>query len=650
MKTTTLVALAVMVWAPSLAATGTGGDVDERYRWNLQDLYATPGDFLAARAALAERLAELEAGRGSLAASPAALRRVLDRSYGFAKELARLFAYAAMRSDEDTRVPENLGALQEMQQLATTFAAKTAWVAPEILAMPPGTVDRFLQQEPALAPYAFFLKDTERQREHTLSPPEEQLLAEMGMLAAAPANVYGILANADLPFPEIVLSDGTQVRLDQAAYTKYRALPNRADRVLVFREFWGTFQRFERTLGVILDAQVRRDDFYARARRYPSALAAALSASNVPEAVYRTLIQEANRALPTLHRAFALRARLLGIEDLAYHDIYPPLVPQLDLVFPVEQGKALVLEAVEPLGEEYVAVTRKGFESRWIDFFPRPGKRSGAYSQGSAYDVHPYVLMNYNDDYESVSTLAHEWGHTMHSYLANATQPYPLADYSIFIAEVASTFNEALLLEKMLARAGSDEERLFLLGSYLEGLRGTFFRQTMFAEFELAIHELSARGEALTGAKLSSLYGELLRRYHGHAQGVVRIDDLYAVEWAYIPHFYRNFYVYQYATSLAASALLAQEVLRGVPGARERYLGLLKAGGSRYPYELLREAGVDLATPEPYRALMARMNWAMDEIERIVARRQGAGGVAAGRQASRERAPAPPPGPQGATP
>jgi oligoendopeptidase F len=634
-KTTTAAALVLMLCAPSMAATGGGGDVDERYRWNLQDLYATPEEFLAARAALAARLGELEEGKGTLATSPGTLRRVLDRSYTFAKELGRLFAYAAMRSDEDTRVPENLGALQEMQQLATTFAAKTAWVAPEILAMPPGMVDRFLEQEPGLAPYAFFLKDTERQREHTLSPAEEKLLAEMGMLAAAPATVYGILANADLPFPEIVLSDGTKVRLDQAAYTKYRALPNRADRILVFREFWGTFQKFERTMGVILDAQVRRDDFYARARHYPSALAAALSASNVPEAVYHTLIQEANRALPTLHRAFALRARLLGIEDLAYHDIYPPLVPQLELTFPVEQGKALVLEAVAPLGEEYVAVTKKGFESRWIDFFPRPGKRSGAYSQGAAYEVHPYVLMNYNDDYESVSTLAHEWGHTMHSYLANATQPYPTADYSIFIAEVASTFNEALLLEKMLAKAGSDEERLFLLGSYLEGLRGTFFRQAMFAEFELNIHELAARGEALTGAKLSAIYGELLRRYHGHGQGVMRIDDLYAVEWAYIPHFYRNFYVYQYATSLAASALLAQEVLNGASGARERYLALLKAGGSRYPYELLHEAGVDLATPEPYRALVSRMNWAMDEIERIIARRQEGAVPAPARQQAR---------------
>ncbi|MBP1621606.1 MAG: pepF, partial [Acidobacteria bacterium] len=394
-----------------------------------------------------------------------------------------------------------------------------------------------------------------------------------------------------------------------------------ADRLLVFGEFWKTYGAYQRTFGVTLDAQVKRDLFYARARNYPNCLAAALDAGNVPESVYRTLIAEVNRALPTLHRAFKLRGRLLGIADLAYHDIYPPLVPELEVRFPIDAGKALMLESLAPLGAEYSAVVRRGLEGRWMDVYPRTGKRSGAYSNGAAYDVHPYVLMNYNDDYESVSTLAHEWGHALHSHLANQAQPYPTADYSIFVAEVASTFNEALLLDRMLKQATSDDQRLYYLGSYLEGLRGTFFRQTMFAEFELAIHEAGERGEALTSEKLSAMYGELLRRYHGHDAGVLRIDDAYTVEWAYIPHFYYNFYVYQYATSLAASTQLAREVMDGKPGARERYLGLLRAGGSRYPYELLREAGVDLASETPYRALVAQMNWAMDEIDAIVARR-----------------------------
>jgi oligoendopeptidase F len=592
----------------------------EQNRWNLGDLYPSVEAFQKARAELAGRVGELAGFKGRLASSAGTLKAALDTYFSLSKDLGRLGGFAGMRSDEDTRVPENLAARQEVQQLGTELATKAAWIAPEILAFAPGIVARFLTEDPGLAPYRFFLDDLERQRAHTLSPPEEKLLAQAGLVTPAAGSIRGIFANADMPYPEVTLSDGRKVLLDQAAYTKYRALPNRADRKLVFSEFWKTFASFERTMGVALDAQLKRDLFYARARNYPSCLAAALDHNNVPEAVYRTLIVEANRALPTLQRAFRLRAKLLGIPDLAYYDIYPPLVQAPEMEFPIDRGKALVLEALAPLGGEYAAAVKHGFEARWMDVFPQAGKRAGAYSNGSAYDVHPYVLMNYNDDYESVSTLAHEWGHAMHSYLANRAQPYPTADYSIFIAEVASTFNEALLLQRMLDQAKDDTQRLYILGSYLEGLRGTFFRQTMFAEFELAIHELAEKGEALTGAKLSRIYGELLRRYHGHDSKVVTIDDAYAVEWAYIQHFYFNFYVYQYATSLAASTQLAREVMDGKAGARERYLGLLAAGGSRYPYELLKDAGVDLASPTPYRALEAQMSWAMDEIEKIVAR------------------------------
>ncbi len=615
-----LVVLAGVVNAnPTFAADVKGA---ERYTWNLGDLYPSPQAFDEARAGFAKRLPELEAYRGKLGGSAATMKAALDAYFGLRKELGRIGSYASMRSDEDTRVPEAMGARQEVQQLAAEFASRSSWIAPEVLALPAGTVARFLKEDAGLAPYRFFLEDIERTRAHTLSQPEEKLLAEAGLVTPAPSTIYGVFSSAEMPFPQVTLSDGKKVRLDQAGYAKYRALPERADRILVFNEFWKTYKEFERTFGAALDAQAKSDLFYARARNYPSCLAAALDASNVPEAVYRTLIAETNHALPTLQRAFKLRARLLGISDLAYYDIYPPLVKHVDISFPVEKGEQLVLEALAPLGKDYVDAVRHGFESRWMDVYPHTGKRSGAYSNGSAYDVHPYVLMNYDDDYESVSTIAHEWGHAMHSFLANRVQPYPTADYPIFVAEVASTFNEALLLRRMLSQAASDDERLFLLGNYLENLRGTYFRQAMFAEFELAIHEKAERGEALTGAKLTAMYGELLRRYHGSAQGVVKIPDEYTVEWAYIPHFYYNFYVYQYATSLAASAQLAREVLDGLPGASDRYLGLLKAGGSRYPYDLLKEAGVDLASPAPYRALEAQMNWAMDEIEKIVARRE----------------------------
>jgi len=615
--------------ALGVSLAGASASAEERTpalkdRWDLAAIFPSTEAFDAAKKAFVAKLPDLEKNQGKLGESPASLKATLDAYFAAQKDLARLFSYASMQSDQDTRVAAALGARQEAQQLANDFGTRTAWLAPEVLALPEGTVAKFLSAEPGLAHYRFFLEELERQRAHTLTPAEEKLLAQAGSIAGAPQALRGILANADLPAPEVTLADGSKARLDSAGYARYRALPNRDDRVLVFREFWKSYEAFERTFGVALDAQARRDVFYARARKYPSSLAAAVDAAHVPETVYRTLVAEANHALPTLHRAFRLRGKMLGIEGLGYHDIYAPLVATVDLKFPIERGKALTLDALKPLGDDYLATVRTGFESRWMDVYPQPGKRSGAYSNGSVYDVHPFVLLNYNDDYEGVTTLAHEFGHAMHSYLANKAQPYPTADYPIFVAEVASTFNEALLLQKMLAEAKTDDERLFLLGTSLESMRGTFFRQAMFAEFELAIHESVEKDEALTGEKLSKMYLELLRRYHGEDKGVVKIDEAYGVEWAYIPHFYFNFYVYQYATSLAASALLAKDVIDGKPGARDRYLGLLRAGGSRHPYDMLKEAGVDLATPAPYRALEERMNWAMDEMEKIISKKASA--------------------------
>jgi oligoendopeptidase F len=362
---------------------------------------------------------------------------------------------------------------------------------------------------------------------------------------------------------------------------------------------------------------VKRDVFYARVRRYENSLESSLDSDRIPVSVYYRLVEQSNEHLHVLHRYLRLRARMMDIEDMCYWDIYPPLVSG-DGDYPVDRGKALVLEAMTPLGTEALEATEAGFAARWMDVYPRQGKKSGAYMNGHVYDVHPYVLMNYNDDYESVSTLAHEWGHALHSYFTNKTQHFVNADYSIFLAEVASTLNEALLLRRMLEESRTASERLFYLGHALEQLRGTFFRQAMFAEFELAIHERVESGNALTSDDFSELYGDLLRRYHGHSEGVVRIDDIFHMEWAYIPHFYYNFYVYQYATSVAAASFLAEQILGDQPGATAAYLDLLSAGGAGYPYDLLVEAGVDLARPEPYQALMRRMAGIMDEIEEIL--------------------------------
>jgi oligoendopeptidase F len=333
------------------------------------------------------------------------------------------------------------------------------------------------------------------------------------------------------------------------------------------------------------------------------------------------LIASTNANLPTLHRYFRLRAKMLGVDEMRYYDVYPPLVSG-GRRYPIEEGVRLMLASAKPLGKEYVDAMAAGVKARWMDVYPRRGKLSGAHMAGAAYDVHPYLLLNYNDNYESVSTLAHEWGHAMHSHLSSRAQPFATAGYATFVAEIASTFNEALLLDHVLKSAATDDERLLYLGSALETLRGTYFRQAMFAEFEREVHARVDRGESLTGQSFTKIYGEILRRYHGEAAGVVRIDDLYTMEWAYIPHFYTAYYVYQYATSLAASSLMAESVLAGKPGARERYLELLKAGGSDYPYELVKRAGVDLATAAPYDAVARQMNRIMDEIEAILARRK----------------------------
>jgi len=632
MQCTAIVTMLLLLSLPAatLAANGPRNgeptmshqNEDIQYRWNLADIYPNTKAWKAALDEVQSSMDRLDACKGCLGKDASSLKSCLDTYFGIMKQLRRVSSYASMLSDENTRDPKALEMRQTASMLGTRFAQRTSYLRPEILAMGEARIHRFLADEAGLDQYRHFLEDILRAKPHTLGAEAESVMATAGLMADAPSSTYSILANAEIPWPTVTLSDGQEVRLDQAGYSRWRATANRADRKKVFDAFWDTWHHYERTCGVTLYSQLKRDLFYTQSRKYPSCMAAALDGDNIPVAVYRALIQETNANLGTLHRYFKLRARMLGIKQLRYYDIYPPLV-KADIEFPIDSGEQLVLDALKPLGKEYVATVRRGFEHRWMDAFPRPGKRSGAYSSGSVYDVHPYVLMNYNGDYESVSTMAHEWGHTMHSYLANAAQPYPTADYSIFVAEVASTFNEALLLDHVLETATNDTERLYYLGSALEGLRGTFFRQAMFAEFELKIHELVERGEALSGQRFSEIYGDLLRRYHGDAQGIVKIDDAYTVEWAFIPHFYYDFYVYQYATSIAASSLFAQEVLDGEPGARERFLGVLTAGGSRYPYELLKDAGVDLATPAPYEALVKRMNTIMDEIEAILDRRNG---------------------------
>ncbi len=597
-------------------------EIEPRYKWDLTDLYKSDEAWKEEKDQLVARFDEVLEFKGKLDDSPDQLHACLKFNSNVSREFGRLFSYAMMKSDENTRNSTYMAMKQQMQQHATDYSAMASYIEPEIAAMSGEKIDRFIAAEPGLKDYKMYLHDLLRKKDHKLSEAEEKLMAQTGLMAPAASSIYFVFSNAEMPFPEIELSDGTEATLNQAGYSKYRAVPNRDDREAVFKAFWETFAEFKQTFGAQLYANLKKDVFYARARKYDSCLAHSLDDFNIPTEVYHNLIKNVNKHLDTFHRYLKLKKRMLGVDTLKYSDIYAPVVKGVDLEYTYEEGRNLVLDAVKPLGEDYYKTIKKSFDDRWIDVYPTPGKRMGAYSNGSAYDVHPYMLLNYNDRYDDVSTLAHELGHAMHSYYSNLAQPYPTADYSTFVAEVASTFNEALLIDKVLDEVSDDDVRLSLLMNYLDGIKGTVFRQTQFAEFELKVHEMAEAGEPLTGDTFTQVYGDILKKYYGHDDRVCNIEDLYTVEWAYIPHFYYNFYVYQYSTSFTASTALAHKVLEEQPGAVDRYIEFLSSGSSDYPIELLKKAGVDMTTDEPFERTMAVMNQTMDEIEAILAKRK----------------------------
>jgi oligoendopeptidase F len=603
--------------AASLSAMAADSETNH---WNLKDIYASQSDWDKDAARLEQSLQTMASCSGQLGKLASRLKSCLDLQTEAVKRFYRLSGYASQFHDEDTGTTEGTDLKQRADVLGNKLQSATSFMNPEILKLGATRVNAMVKHDKGLAVYQHMLDDIVRVAPHTLDKKGEELIATFGLATEAAQGIYSMLADADMPWPKVKLSDGTEATIDQSAYTKYRSSSNRADRKLVFDAFWGKWKEFERTYGVTFYEQLKRDAVMAKVRNYPDSLTQALDGNKLPRAVYDTLVDQANANLPTLHRYFKLRAKMLGVGEMRYYDIYPPLVSS-KLTYSIEQSVPLMLDGMKPLGEDYVAAMAKGTQDRWMDVFPRPRKRSGAYMNGGIYDVHPFLLLNHNDDYESLSTLAHEWGHAMHSYLSNKSQAFVNSEYPTFTAEIASTTNEVLMLDHMLKIAKSDDERLLFLGSALENMRGTFFRQAMFADFERTVHAKVDKGESLTGEGITKIYGDILKRYHGDKEGVVVIDDLYTVEWAFIPHFYNRFYVFQYATSITAGNMFATEILNGTPGARDRYLGILKAGGSRYPYELVKEAGVDLASPKPYQAIAARMNGIMDQIESILAKR-----------------------------
>ncbi len=614
-----VVALTVSVVAQELERDRS--KIPDKHKWNLSDIYPSDAAWRTAKERLAKEIHGLGQYRGRLTLSAVVLADALDLQYSLDKELSRLYVYASMLADQDTRDSAHQGMQQEMIQMASQLAAAASYVEPEVLKADKARIERFISSEPRLEVYTFYLRDVVRRAAHTLSDAEEKILADAGPLTGSPAGVFNILSNADFPYPSVTLSDGRTVKVDQAGYSALRTLPNRADREKVMSAFFKGLASFSRTFGQTMNGEVQKVLWVSKARKYPTALETMLDGPNIPTSVYARLIEGVHKNLPAFHRYLNLRKRMMGLDQLHYYDLYAPLVGSVDLKYTPEEAQKHILAAVAPLGAEYQATIRRAFENRWIDLYPNEGKRSGAYSNGGAYDVHPFMLINYNGQYNDVSTLAHELGHTMQSYYSNKVQPYPLANYPIFVAEVASTFNESLLIDYMLENISDDSMKLSLLGNFLENIKSTVFRQTQFAEFELRMHEMAQKGQPVTGDALATLYMDITKRYYGHDQGVCIVDDYIAHEWSYIPHFYRDFYVFQYATSFTASEALAQKVKAGNADATKKYLAFLAAGGSKYPIDLLKDAGVDMTTDEPLDLTMKEMNSVMDEMERILARR-----------------------------
>lgn len=618
-KTSLSLLIVFFVFQNTSAQIKERSEIPNKYKWDLSVLYENVDAWKQAKDELAVKVEKLDANKGKLNESGEVLHSTIVSFFDALKDFYQLIVYANRLYDEDLRKSENQELTQQISNLGTKFSEKTSYLSPEILKIDPAALQKFYEDFPQLKEYELFIENIQRLREHTLTQEEEQILASAGLITGNPTTVYNIFDNAEKPIPKVTLSNGEEAELSASLFVRYRTVPNREDRAKVFEAFFNNYGKFQNTIGANLAGKIKGDFFYAKNRKYDSALEMSLSGPNIPVSVYTTLIDQINKNLPTLHRFLDLKRRMLGVETLNYYDLYTSIVKAVDMQFSVDESQELLLEVFEPLGEEYVNTVKMAFENRWIDFYPTNSKRSGAYSSGAAYDHNPFILMNWNDDYNALSTLAHELGHTMHSYFSNKHQPFHYSDYETFVAEIASTMNENLLNDYMVKNAKSDEEKLFLLGSYLELLRTTIFRQTSFAEFEWEIHKIIEAGEPLTGEKMSAIYFDIVKRYYGHDEGVCTVEDYIKYEWAYIPHFINyTYYVYQYSTSLIYATAFAEKVKAEGQPAVDKYYEILKGGGSDYPIELIKKAGLDPMSSEAFDLTMKRMNDVMDQIEEIL--------------------------------
>ena len=589
-------------------------DTDPRFRWHIEDYFRTDADWEAAFGALEAALPEMQAFCGHLADSAERLLACLQKNETLSLSLDHIYTYANMRLHEDSANAFYQGMASRAEQLLIRYSAAVSFLTPEILSIPEEKLAAFRQEKAAdFAVYGHFFDSLLRQKPHTLSAQEEQLLAKTAELGGAPQHIFTMLNDADIQFPPVKNADGEEMELTKGRYVTFLESPDRSVREQAFRNLYAVYLSQKNTLAATYAASVKSDAFFASARNYGSSMEMALADDNIPLSVYDSLIETVHQYLPLLHRYVSIRKKELGVEELHMYDLYVPLVADADVKIPYEQAKETVKKALAVMGEEYAAALEHGMESGWIDVYENKGKRGGAYSWGS-YGVHPFVLLNHNDTINSMFTLAHEMGHALHSFFTWKKQPYLYADHKIFVAEVASTCNEALLMEYLLENTEDRSMRKYLINYFLEQFRGTLFRQTMFAEFEKITHAMVEAGEPLTWEGMNRIYRELNLKYFGKD---IVVDEEIDIEWARIPHFYNAFYVYQYATGYSAAIALSRKILQKGQPAIDDYLDFLSKGSSEYSIDLLKGAGVDLSTPTPIENAMQLFKELLDEFEQL---------------------------------
>jgi oligoendopeptidase F len=589
-------------------------EVPKEKTWDLEDIFKTDQEWEQQFKEIKDMLPKIKEFQGTLGKSGKHLYEALEYEDEVSKKLGKLYTYAHMRYDQDTTNSFYQGLNDRASQLLSQVSQAGSFITPELLAIPEEKLTEFLQGTSELKLYKHALDKLNKQRPHVLSEKEESILAQTGEMTEAPSTTFGMLNNADMKFPTIKDEQGNDVEVTHGRLHGFLESDDRRVREDAFKAVYATYGKFKNTFASTLSGSVKKNIFKANVRNYDSARQAALSNNHIPEVVYDQLISTVNDHLHLLHRYVDIRKRALELDELHMYDLYTPIVKDVEMKVSYDEAKDLMLDGLGALGEEYTSIVKEGLESRWVDVEENVGKRSGAYSSGT-YGTKPYVLMNWQDNVNNLFTLAHEFGHSVHSYYTRENQPFPYANYSIFVAEVASTTNEALLNQNLLKKETDEQRRLYLLNNFLEGFRGTVFRQTMFAEFEKLIHEMAANGEPLTPDTLSDAYYKLNQKYFG--EGIV-IDEEIALEWARIPHFYMNFYVYQYATGYSAATALSQQILKEGEPAVERFINFLKAGNSDLPIEVLKKAGVDMTSAEPIKQALSVFESTLDELESLL--------------------------------